>query len=181
MKTQITTQPGEKWQPHTCETCTQTTETAYPLDRGSAFLTLAVAAAQKRTGKKAVHLDNDCVTTDPHWTHTYPMAAAGYMTPRMRSNAARPRYHGLLAFGSESGTYLLTPKGAKFLKNQPVKKTAIVDKTTDHNKGYLEADGEITFAELIKSDEIPFWDGERAKVEALADHLEKAYTNPQLF
>lgn len=171
---------NSKYVPAVCENCHQTTETKLPLDRGSAFLVLAIARAQQILGKKWVHLDKEVQVIEEE-SNLYALAMRGKCTPSMRRNAARPRYHGLIAFGKDAGSYLLTRKGAKFLNDEEVWRTPIIDKTTKSNKGYLVNDGKVTFSELIKSDEIPFWDGEVAKIRGLAAFHEASLSTPALF
>lgn len=165
--------------PKVCEHCNQTTETELPIDKGSALLVLAIAQAQQVLGKKYVHLDQEVQVISDE-ANLYSLAMKGKCTPSMRRNASRPRYHGLIAFGADSGSYLLTKKGADFLNGEPIWKTTIIDKTTKSNKGYIKEDGTVTFDELIKSSEIPFWDGEQAKIRSLAAYHQNSLKNPTL-
>jgi hypothetical protein len=145
-----------KYVAKTCEHCHQTLDYAMPLDRGSALIVLAIANAVRRKGVNRVHVVNDMegrlsdfgVNRNQAW---HRMVEEGYMTGTMRSNVARPRYHGLIAFADKRGvgTYLLTKKGASFLQNIPVPRVALIDKTTGHQAGYWDEGGMTTITQLL--------------------------------
>lgn len=143
-----------RFDPEMCTCCGQTKNYALPLDRGSALFMIALANAVRRLNRNKVHLAHEMLTDGKH------DISEGYMNMRMMGNAARPRYHGLIAFVNAKGTgeYLITRKGAKFLHGMLVERTAIIDKSTGHNAGYWSEGGEITIGELLKSEQ-PMWEG----------------------
>lgn len=145
--------------PHTCPTCSQTMDYAMALDKGSALIVLAIANAVRRLGRNKVHIDHEAIGQHEGGESFFAMIREGYMTPTMQHNVARPRYHGLIAFVERgSGEYLLTRKGADFLRGEPVKKVAIIDKVHGKNAGYLEEAGTVTIDELL-SDKGGLWAG----------------------
>lgn len=152
-----------KFEPHICETCTQTTEYVIRLDKGSAHIVMALAEAVRRCDRNRIHLKNDMLTTHPEELGGYNnMVAAGFMTSWMIGNVLRPKYFGLVAQvdGGGQGEYLLTPKGARFLRGDPVEAVAVIDKKTHSKKRYLEEEGTVTIFDLLKRDQkgtTPYW------------------------
>jgi hypothetical protein len=143
--------------PHTCSECGQTTDYDLPLDKGSAMIVMAVANAVRRLNKNSVHFERDMLGTHEGGESYFSMIRGGYMTPMMARNIARPRYHGLIAFVEKgTGEYLLTRKGADFIRGAPVKRIALIDKVLGKNAGYLETGGETTIHELLRK-ETPMW------------------------
>lgn len=142
--------------PHVCPTCTQTTDYLLSLDRGSALIVLALYNAVRIKNENRVHIVREMICRPDEFSDDVTMALNGKMTLRMNGNASRPRYHGLTAFVDQgSGEYLITPKGAKFLRGEPVQRTAVINKITHSKKCYLEDDGFVTFRELLAND--PHW------------------------
>lgn len=75
-------------------------------------------------------------------------------------NLIRPHKHGLVAkVKGEAGAWLITQKGAAFLRGEPVPKYAVQDKTTGHIEGYWEPGGMVTINELRRSTNDPYWEG----------------------
>jgi len=151
-----------KYEPKKCEHCTQTLDYALALDRGTALIVLAVHYAIRRLGRNSVHLVKDMLESE--YQSINQLVSEGKMTMRMIGNATRARYHGLIAFGDEPGTYVLTHKGREFVHMAPVKHTAIIDKVRGCNAGYL--DDEVTIVDLLKGD--VFWHGQLT-MEQMAD------------
>lgn len=150
----------KKFTPEICERCGQSTEYVISLDKGTAHIILAIAAGIRRKGENKIHLLNEMGVKGPQ-SAGYPdyetMVYDGKMTFRMTANVPRARIHGLVAFVKEgSGEYLLTAKGAKFLRGYPVQRTAIIDKRTHANKGYRVEDGTVSLRELL-AEESHWW------------------------
>lgn len=146
----------ELFVPSTCVCCSQTTNYAMSLDRGTVHIVLAIYNAVRRLGRNRVHLDNEMVVARGEYGEYRDMVESGYMTNSMRQNVLRARYHGLVAFADKgSGEYLITPKGVAFLRGEPVLKTVIVDKLRHKNDGYFEPDGSVTLTTLLKKE--PYW------------------------
>ena len=83
----------------------------------------------------------------------------GKYGPKWGSNEVKrlsqPRFHGLIAMGGEGNCWLLTTKGAKFLRGVPVPRHAIVLKrnkrTSEHTTGYWDAEHTmVTARDLMK-------------------------------
>ncbi len=147
----------QKFTPGKCDHCTQTTNYLLRLDAGTAHIMIAMANAVRRLGRNRVHLQKEMEGRPDEFPTYQQMIREGYMTSRMEGNASRPRYHGLIASGDKPGEYLITKKGAAFLRGLPVMRSAIVSKVTGHNAGYWEPDGEATIKEILKEE--PYWWG----------------------
>ena len=146
--------------PEVCECCRQTKNYDLKLDRGTAMIVLAIYNRVQDKRENRVHIQEEMVVMPADFPSYREIVAAGCMTPIMWSNVSRARYHGLVAFvdGGGDGEYLITPKGAKFLRNEPVPRVAIIDKATGHKAYYLrEEEDVITFSQLMRK-ETPFWD-----------------------
>lgn len=148
----------EKYVPEVCEHCGQTCTYALTIDVGTAHFVLALANAVRHFGRNNVHVQKE-MERDPNEFASYDMMVkSGHMTSRMQGNASRPRFHGLIAHGANRGEYLITRKGAAFLRGVPVPRTAIVSKVNGHNIGYFIPDAFVTIKEVMKNE--PYWWGE---------------------
>lgn len=126
------------------------------LDRGTAHIVLAVFNAVRRLERNRVHIDKEMVALKSDFDSYQHMVEEGFMTSSMQHNVPRARYHGLIAFADRgSGEYLLTPKGAAFLRGEPVPKVVIIDKAKKKNAGYFEPEGTVTWAQLVRKE--PYW------------------------
>lgn len=168
-----------KFIPEQCDHCHQTTEYRSGMDRGSAWIVIAIAAAQRINNQKEVHLKNQMLALKEQWSSLYHMAHGGKMTATMIDNVLVPKYHGLVAQGKEPGTYLLTRKGAKFLAGEPITRYVLVDKLTHSKKAEWQPEIKVTIRELLKSDEIPWWEGELAKYQKIALQYDQTENNVQ--
>lgn len=148
-----------KYQAETCGACGQTTSYAMALDRGTALMVLAIANAVKRLGRNRIHVSKEMLAMAEPGEAFLKMIGEGYMTPTMEHNLAKPRYHGLIAFVDRgSGEYLLTRKGADFIKGARIKRIAIIDKTKGKNGGYWEEAGDVSIVELLRDKKRPTWE-----------------------
>lgn len=148
----------EKFIPDKCEHCGQTKNYELELSRGVANLVRAIGIAIGLKGVNAIHPMKELVVDPREWSLAV-MLEIGAITPNMNSNMKRATAHGLLAkidskrYGKEyRGNYLLTTKGAAFLRGRPVPKVAIVSKVTGHNERYLDDQDTVTCAQLLRED-----------------------------
>lgn len=143
-----------------CTSCGQSVDYDLSLDRGSALIVLAIYNAVRIKGENRVHLTNEMECRAEDFGSYREMISEGKMTSNMADNVLRAKYHGLVAQvdGGGRGEYLITPKGARFLRGERLPRVAVIDKTTHSKKAYWnEAEDTVTFGELLKK-ETPFWD-----------------------
>lgn len=158
-----------KFVPDICPHCTQSTNYAMCLDKGTAAIVVALANAVAKKNQNCIHLLGEISIASPKaggYDSYDAMLMDGMMTFRMVCNATRAVRHGLIyPVEDGSGNYLLTAKGAKFLRGEPIPRVAIVNKGTHSKEGYYyENEDRITIKDLMKRDE-EFWVGEIAKLE----------------
>ena len=154
----------ERYKPQTCEHCKQTTTYILGLDRGSFLILRKLLAGVIAKGVNEVHPTRDLVfSAKEKW---------------LPSNVARPRKHGLIAFiDGKKGYYALTRKAGKLLRGTPIPRYAIISKSENRTLGYFEPDKyQVTARELLKSDEIPMWEGELAQAGSLLDVIDPRET-----
>jgi len=114
------------FEPDVCPCCTQTTTYLLPIDKGSAVILKKIARAIEKKGINCIHLAKEKVLNHSELC-----------------NIIRPRFHGLVAHvrgEGMQGNFLLTRKGAKFLRGERIPKYAIVSKAEGHQIGYFEAE-----------------------------------------
>jgi hypothetical protein len=149
--------------PEVCECCGQTTQLLYPIDAGTADIVKAVAVAVGNKGINMVHLRKELEVDAKEWNYGR-MLREGVLTSNHIGNGTRPRKHGLIAFASidgkrEIGNYLLTKKGAAFLRGESVPKYAIQNKVTGHIEGYWKPNVyRVTIHDLWRKD-TDRWEG----------------------
>lgn len=160
----------QKYKSPICPHCGQTTNYDLNLDKGIAYLLIALYNRVRLNGKNDVHIQNEMAVDRSISSNPEELATAGLITFKMEKNVARARKHGLIAFVERgSGRYLITGKGANFLRGESVPKTAIIRKGGS-NEGYWFSDiNKTTMQELIKK--APFWDVD----------VDKSITNQTLF
>lgn len=141
-----------------CECCGQSTTYVLPVDRGTADIVRAIAAAVKTKGENAIH----------PWKEIQVIKGAnvgdGEMSTMQCTNLSRPRSHGMIAkVRDKKGFYCLTHKGAEFLKGHPVWKYAIMSKAKKCQIGYWKPfpEGDPRNATSIKElgFEPEYWEG----------------------
>jgi len=149
-----------KYKPETCAHCRQTTTYILGLDRGSFLILRKLLAGVIAKGRNEIHPTKDIeYSTKEKW---------------LPSNVARPRKHGLIAFiDGKKGYYALTRKAGKFLRGQPIPRYAIISKSENRTLGYFEPEmHQVTARELMRSDEIPYWEGELAQAGSVLDVID---------
>lgn len=143
-----------KFKADVCVDCTQTKNYLLCLDKGAALILLGIANAVDRLGRNRVHLQKEVEGNVKDFGSITEMINKGYLTSVMVGNATRARYHGLIAFVERdggTGEYLLTKKGAAFLRGARVPRAAIIDKVAGHNAGYWDPENDtVTIFQLLK-------------------------------
>lgn len=114
-----------KYKPDECEHCGQTTTYLLGLDHGTAEIVKAIAIA---IGKKGINI-----------VHPRKELEGVSLSSNDVGNLSRARFHGLIvAVPGKKGNYLLSRKGAAFLRNEMVPRYAIVSKSEGHQIGYFK-------------------------------------------
>lgn len=133
------------YEPEVCDCCSQKTTYLLGIDRGTVKIVKAIARFIQVKGINAVHPRKEMEGT--------------YLTSNEVGNLSRPRFHGLIArVKGNAGNYLLTTKGAKFLKGEAMPKYAIISKAQGHNIGYFEPETlRVTVKDFDKEGE--YWEG----------------------
>lgn len=141
-----------------CECCGQTTTYLLPIDRGTVDIVKAIAKAIQLKGKNKIHPRNE-MEIAVHQLDNATMINEGKLTSNQVGNLSRLRFHGLIAkVKGSSGCYLLTSKGAQFLRGKEIPRYAIVSKAEKHQIGYFEPDEfKTTIKDFDSEDE--YWEG----------------------
>jgi hypothetical protein len=149
----------KKFRPEKCAHCNQTTTYLLGLDRGSFLILRKLLAGVIAKGVNEIHPTRDLVySAKEKW---------------LPSNVARPRKHGLIAFTDKKGYYALTRKAGKLLRGQSIPRYAVISKSENRTLGYFEPEMyQVTARELLRSDEIPYWEGELAQAGSMLDVID---------
>lgn len=145
-----------------CEHCKQSTTYRLGLDKGSAEIMVTLIEAISKKGINEVHPSRELdLSGKKKWFLT---------------NLSRPRFHGLIAFvKNKKGYYLITRKGADFLRNVAVPKYAVRSKVTGHLEGYWEPEAcTVTMRQLRKSEQM--WEGD---IGRMVDVIYPTESSPQ--
>ena len=106
-----------------CKCCGQSETYILAIDKGTAKIVKAIALFIGQKGINVVHPRKEMEGT--------------YLTSNEVGNLSRARYHGLIArLKGESGNYVLTRKGASFLRGEAIPTYAIISKKFKANVGY---------------------------------------------
>lgn len=134
-----------KYEPEKCECCGQSKTYIIGLDHGTADTVRAIALMIGRKGLNMVHPRKE-------------LEGRGISSNQV-GNLSKARFHGLIAaVKGERGNYLLTKKGAAFLRNQKVAKYAIISKAEGKQIGYFNPEENMTcISELLDGTE--YWEG----------------------
>ncbi len=142
---------NETYHPTVCECCDQALDYRVGLSKGHVRLMAKFAAAIRAKGINAVVPSKELATGK--W-------GIPFTVTEMKA-LSQVRLHGLLAMSREhAGNWLLTTKGADFLRGRSIPRYALVLKrnkaTSEHTTGYWEAERNmITAGELLKEGE--YW------------------------
>jgi len=127
----------EKFKSPICEHCTQTTQYALAVDRGTVDILKAISVRIKIKGVNEVHPRKEMEYGGRETINYKDMVTLGVITSNQVGNLSRARFHGLIARVKERpGTYCMTDKGERFLTGEAIPKFAIIDKTTKSQVGY---------------------------------------------
>lgn len=134
-----------EYKPEICECCGQSTTYVIGIDKGTTEIVKAIAKFIGKKGINAVHPRKEMEGLT--------------LTSNQVGNLSRPRFHGLIAhLDGESGNYVLTRKGAQFLRGERVPKYAIVSKSEGKQVGYFEPElYTVTVGDFQQTGE--YWEG----------------------
>ena len=146
-----------KYQKEICECCGQTKTYTTAMSKAGANIVKAFQVAIGKKGINVIHPGKEMVVAAREWSINR-MLQDGSITPQMWKNLTQIKQHGLIArVKGEVGNYLLTTKGAKFLRGERIAKYAIISKVDKRNIGYWLPDEEtVCFKEFIDDD--PNWE-----------------------
>lgn len=151
-----------------CEHCGQAQTYLLPIDWGTALIVKAVAAAIRHKGINFIHPTKEMEVPAKEWSYERAIRD-GVLTSTQIGNFTRARVHGLIArHQSEPGNWLLTKKGAQFLRGQRVPRLAVIrksrrteDKARSHKEEYFEPEANTcTVHEIMHpGSKYPVWEG----------------------
>lgn len=162
---------GIGFEPEKCECCGQTKTYVLGIDKGTVEIVKQVARAIGKKKVNCIHVNKELV-------------AEGYITPIQMTNMSRPRSHGLIAHvkgENMKGNYLLTRKGAAFLRGDVIPKYAIMSKADGHQIGYHEPEKyQCTVNDFAGKE---YWEGINYDIVEgrIVTNLPKNETAPALF
>lgn len=145
-----------------CHECGQSTTYLLALDRGTAIIVKAVAAAIKRKGINIIHPKKEMEVPIKEWSYSVAVPN-GLLTSVQIGNMTRARVHGLIArIKGEPGNWCLTSKGAKFLRGEPVPRYAIIRKTRSGERSrkddYYMPDTHTVTVNEIDTEGAKYWE-----------------------
>ena len=151
----------EKYISEVCPHCAQSTTYLLGLDKGSVEILMDILKFISAKGINELHPKKE---TD--W-------ATNKEKTWFLTNLSRPRFFGLIAYVKEKkGYYCLTKKAGKFLRGEDIEQYAIISKSTGHNIGYWQPEKyRINLKEILKSDELPYWEGDQQKIINIIDPI----------
>ena len=154
----------EKYKPEVCPHCAQSTTYLLGLDKGSVEILLDILKFISAKGINELHPKKE---TD--W-------ATNKEKTWFLTNLSRPRFHGLIAYmKNKKGYYCLTKKAGQFLRGKPIPQFAIISKATGHQIGYWkEFEHQITLRQVLRSDELPYWEGSEQRMIEYLDPIERS-------
>jgi len=145
------------YKPRKCPTCMQTTTVLYAMDHGTADLVKAIFVKIKIKGENKVHLRREMEVGRSDFSRTR-MLNEGVITSTMVQNQIRAHKHGLIArHPSHGGNWVLTRKGAAFLRGEAIPRYAIQNKSTKHIEGYYEPEKHMVTIHELRGSEEPYW------------------------
>lgn len=154
------------FKPLVCECCGQAKTYALPIDWGTRVIVEAVARKIRLKKINTVHPTKEMEVPAREWTYRRAITE-GVLTSTQIGNLTRARVHGLLAKNEkEPGNWVLTTKGAKFLKGERIPKIAEILKTQtvngkpSHKMRYYEPEKYTTTIHEIQKPEVdaPVWE-----------------------
>lgn len=157
------------FEPEICECCGQAKTYLLPIDWGTALIVKAVASRIREKGINVVHPTKEMEVPAKDWNYKRAITE-GVLTSTQIGNFTRARVHGLIArYKDEPGNWLLTRKGAQFLRGQRIPRLAIIrkarkladDKTASHKEEYFMPEEQTcTVHEIMHhGSKYPIWEG----------------------
>lgn len=152
------------YEPEVCQCCGQAKTYILPIDWGTSVIVKAVARAISRKGINCIHPKKEMEVSAKNWTYERAITE-GVLTSVHIGNFTRARVHGLIArYKNEPGNWLLTRKGAAFLRGERIPRLAVIEKSKSgersHKEEYFGAPYHTcTVHEVIKSKGHPTWEG----------------------
>lgn len=147
----------EKYVSEKCNCCGQTLTYLLPIDKGTADIIRAFSIVIRRKGINMVHPWKEMLVETKKWSRER-MLSEGVLTASHLTNLSKGRAHGLIAKAEEPKNWVLTTKGAQFLKGSRIPKYAILSKVTKHQEGYWRQD-ELTVSVQDFIDDDEYWEG----------------------
>lgn len=128
------------FEPEICNSCGQAETYLLPIDWGTSLIVKAVAAAIRRKGINLIHPTKEMEVPAAEWSYRRAIDE-GVLCSTQIGNFTRARVHGLIArHHDEPGNWLLTRKGAAFLRGERVPSLAVIRKTTKTEEGRSHKD-----------------------------------------
>ena len=142
-----------KFQADICPACKQTCTYILGLDHGSVDILKQVARFIGKKGINAVHPRKEMEGV--------------WLTSNQVGNLSRLRFHGLIAaVRGNRGNYLLTRKGADFLRGTSIPRYAIISKAEKHQIGYFAPESITCVINDFRGDlSEPYWEGINYTIE----------------
>ena len=152
--------------PEICKCCGQARTYLLPIDWGTTVILKAVAAAVRNKGINMIHPTKEMEMPSSNWTY-YAAIHHGMLTSTQIGNMTRARVHGLIARSQkEAGNWVLTRKGAAFLRGERIPRLAVIEKTRkteggrSHKIDYFKPEeNTCTVHEINTNEDIPVWEG----------------------
>jgi len=148
--------------PEVCECCGQAKTYILPLDKGTAIIVKAIAAAIKIKGVNIIHPKKEMEVPATEWTKERAIRF-GSLNSIHIGNLTKARAHGLIArVKDHAGNWCLTKKGAAFLRGEKVPRLAVMQKTAQGSRSHKEEyfrpeEFMVDIYELSEADEM--WEG----------------------
>jgi hypothetical protein len=149
--------PIQNFQPEICQCCGQSMTYLLPVDKGTVDILKAFSVAIRKKGINEIHPRNEMEVQRGQLSYGE-MVGEGVLTSNHVGNLSRLRFHGLIAaIDGKKGFYLLTRKGAAFLRGDRIPKYAIISKAKGHQIGYFEEFTENCTINDFADESAPYW------------------------
>ena len=153
------------FEPELCACCGQSKTYPLPIDWGTTVIVKAVARAVRLKGINVIHPTKEMEVPGKDWNYS---AAVNYgkLTSTQIGNFSRAKAHGLIArYKEEPGNWLLTTKGAAFLRGEQVPQIRIrykngVTPNPDAPKYWKPERYRVTIHDIMqRGSKAPVWEG----------------------
>lgn len=155
------------FEPEICDCCGQAKTYLLPIDWGTAVIVKAVAAKVREKQINIVHPTKEMEVPGKAWTYDRAITE-GVLTSTQIGNFTRARVHGLIARREgEAGNWVLTRKGAQFLRGERIPRLAVIEKSRkteggrSHKQSYFKPEEfNCTIQEIVHpGSKFPVWEG----------------------